>query len=347
MMDRRLRRIMRPLTKSVRLGAQRWDAVGVRRQAERILRDRGDWEIGPIRRARSGTRIANMRSATGGGDAVLKIADASDGASGLARERLALSRLAAEPRLEILRPLLPEVLDAGTDGGWAYLVQRALPGEPATRRLASQRHRTLPEASAIGARLHAAAAVPRPVGTVEVVEWIERPLSAVRRLVGRRPDSPEARSINRLAARLRAAIEGETVRLGWIHGDLWSDNILVAPDGGGITGIVDWDSSSDAGLAVHDQLHLLLYARKVLAATDIGTEICRALGTDPQWDATELGALTVGTVGLPGPDQASRVRLGVLLYWLRLVMANLARQPKATRSRRWVDDNVRAVLACL
>lgn len=110
---------------------------------------------------------------------------------------------------------------------------------------------------------------------------------------------------------------------------------------------MDWDSALDGGLAAHDQLHLILYSRKVLNGTEIGAEICNALGPEPRWDATELSALSAGTATLPGSDAASRHRLGVLLYWLRLVVVNLVRQRRTTRGRRWLDANVRAVLACL
>jgi aminoglycoside phosphotransferase len=347
MMDRRLGRIARPLTRSVRAASDRWDAVGVRRQADRLLQGRGDWEIGPFHRARSGTRIARMRSAGDMREAILKITDAQDGARGLERERLVLSALAAERRLAGLHPLLPEVLDAGSEGRWSFLVQRALPGEPATALLARQRDAILSEASAAAARLHDVTAISHAVATPDVEDWIERPVRTLRALVGPRAGSSEARRIDRLRAEVGPAVEGAIVPLGWIHGDLWSDNLLVNAQSGRITGIVDWDSAVHAGLAVHDQLHLVLYSRKILEGTQIGTEICRALGPEPRWDATELSALSAGTDALPGPDVASRRRLGVLLYWLRLVVVNLIRQQGTTRSRRWLDDNVRAVLACI
>lgn len=347
MIERRLRRIARPLTRSVRAGAQRWDAIGVRREAVRLLRSRGGWEIGPIRRARSGTRIARIRSTPHGRQAILKITDLSSGASGLERERRVLAGLASEPRLEALRPLLPSVLEAGSDGGWSYLVQRALPGEPATRAMARQRAPIISEASAIALRLHGLTAASGVVGSGEIQEWVEQPLAAIRELVGQEPGSSEARSIDRLTTDLRASLDGASVPVGWIHGDLWSDNILVSPDDGMITGIVDWDSASESGLAVHDQLHLVLFARKLLAGSEIGAEICRALSAEPAWDPTEIAAVSAGTTALPGPDEAARHRLGIILYWLRLAVMNLARQPTATHRRRWLDDNVRAVLACL
>lgn len=347
MIERRLRRIARPLTRSVRAGAQRLDAIGVRREAVRLLRSSGAWEIGPIRRAKSGTRIARVRSIPEGRQAILKITDLSSGANGLERERRVLAELASEARLEGLRPLLPSVLEAGSNGGWSYLVQHALPGEPATRALASRRARILSEASAIALRLHGLTAASRVVGSGEIQEWVEQPLAAIRDLVAKDPGSRQARSIDRLTTDLRSTLNGASVSAGWIHGDLWSDNILVSPDDGAITGIVDWDSASRSGLAVHDQLHLVLFARKVLAGSEIGAEICRALSADPKWDPTEIAAVSAGTEGLPGPDVAGRHRLGIILYWLRLAVTNLARQPTTTLGRRWLDDNVRAVLACL
>lgn len=346
-MDRRLRRIVRPLTRFARAAADRWDAVTVRRQADRLLGSGGDWEIGSMQRARSGTRIARMRSRRDGHEAVLKITDAEAGARGLERERAVLTALSAEPRLAELHLLLPEVLDAGSDGRWSFLVQRALPGEAAMRRLRRQGDRILSEASAIVAGLHDATSAQRAVAATDVEDWIERPIAVLRGLVGQRAGSAEARAIDRLGTELGVAVEGATVPFGWIHGDLWPDNILVDSQSDRITGIVDWDSAQEASLAAHDQLHLVLYTRKILEGTEIGTEICKALGPEPGWDAAELSALSAGTDALPGPDEASRRRLGVLLYWLRLVEVNLIRQQQATRSRRWLDGNVRAVLACL
>ena len=272
----------------------------MRRQADRLLGSGDDWDIGAMQRARSGTRIARMRSRRDGHEAVLKIGDAEAGARGLERERAVLSALSAEPRLAALHPLLPEVLDAGSDGRWSYLVQRALPGETARHRLRRPGNRILSEASAIVAGLHDATSAQRAVAAADVQEWIERPIAVLRGLVGQRPGSAEARAIDRLGMELGVAVKGATVPLGWIHGDLWADNILVDARFDSITGIVDWDSAQEASLAAHDQLHLVLYTRKILEDTEIGTEICKALGSEPRWDAAELSALSAGTDALPG-----------------------------------------------
>jgi Ser/Thr protein kinase RdoA (MazF antagonist) len=347
MKDRRLRRIMRPLTRSARAAADRFDGVVVRRRAERLLEGIGDWEIGTLHRARSGTRIARLRSARSGRDAILKITDAPEGALGLDRERTVLSRLAAEPRLEALRPLVPDVLAAGSADGWSYVVQRSLPGVPAPAGAMRPPRSLLAEASALAARMHEATAMPRTIAEAEVDAWIGRPIAAVRDLAARRLGPSEIAALDHLAVELEMAVTGATVPLGWMHGDLWSQNILVDDDPAGtITGLVDWDSASDAGLAAHDQLHLVLYTRKVLDGTEIGVQICRALRMYADWDAAEESALATATAHLPGVGESTRRRLAIHLYWLRLVAMNLARQPRATRAGHWLDDNVRAVLAC-
>jgi aminoglycoside phosphotransferase len=344
MTNRGLRRIARPLTRSAHAFADRWDAVDVRRRAERLLQGTEEWEIGQFHRARSGTRIARIRSARGR-EAVLKITDVAEGARGLDRERAVLSKLAAEPRLERLRPLLPDVLAVGSDGDWTYLVQRSLPGEPATAQSMRPPRSLLVEVSTIAAGMHDATATSRTIAGPEIEEWIGRPVAAIRSVVGHRLGTSELATLDRVAAELAEAVVGATLPLGWIHGDLWSENILVDGPALAISGLVDWDSASDAALAAHDQLHLVLYTRKLLEGNEIGSQICRALGTDPGWDASEMAAIRAGTGHLPGTDEAAR-QLGVRLYWLRLVAMNLLRQPRATRAQRWLDANVRAVLAC-
>ncbi|MEO6577744.1 MAG: aminoglycoside phosphotransferase family protein [Candidatus Limnocylindria bacterium] len=343
--DGRLRPLLRPLTRSLRAASDRWDAVGIRSAASRWLASHGEWQIDAVTRSRSGTRIARIRSADGT-RAILKIADSAHGARSLDREGRSLTKLAAEPRLAMLLALIPGVLAAGTDGRWSYLVQRALPGTPATPSLHHART-ILADVSTLATSWHAATARQCVASEAELDEWVERPIIAMRDLVGVSQHAPVGATLARVGDELRSVLRGATTTLGWIHGDLWTDNILVRSDGAEITGIVDWDSASELGLALHDQLHLILYARKLTARSEIGDEVCRALGPEPDWDAVERPGLTAAIATMPGSDEPAQRRVGVLLYWLRLVAMNLARQPRATRDRRWLNKNVREVLECL
>ncbi|HET8778134.1 MAG TPA: phosphotransferase [Candidatus Limnocylindria bacterium] len=327
-------------------GPRRWaDELLVRPTVRRVLSG-GGWEIRDLRRARSGTWIARVRS-DAGHEGVLKLADSPAGARGLVRERDTLARLVRDDRLAEIHKLLPAVLDAGRQGRWSYILLRAVPGVPATASLLANPESVVTPASRVATRLHAATARQAIAGRPQLDEWVLGPLQAARQLLGDRLSAREHGVLDAVAADQSALLEGAMVRLGWIHGDLWSDNVLIDQDGGMITGLLDWDSATDAGLAVHDQLHLVLYSRKVAKGTEMGSEIVEALGGEPRWDVAELEALRAGTDGLPGSDAIARLRVGIILYWLRFVVGNLDRQPRATRRRRWVADNVSAVLASL
>lgn len=350
MTDRRLRRIARPLVRPVRAGLQRIDAARARREARRILAARGSWEIEAIHRARSGTCILQLRS-DGGVDAFLKLADTPGGAAGLDRERRVLAALASQPRLAELRPMLPEVIDAGQADGWSFLLQRAVPGVTATRHLQDPAHRgrILPQAARFASAIHGSVPGRRPIGQPELAAWIDNPVAAVQSVLGsRRASAEDGRTVDRLAEELRATVGGWNADLGWIHGDFWSENLLIDPANGAVTGVVDWDSADEMNLAAHDQLHLILYGRKTLRGSELGDEVCRAMSDEPAWDSAERPAIDAAIGGLEGrAGERDTLRQVVLLYWLRQVMMNLVRQPAATRRRRWVDENVRSVLACI
>ena len=173
--------------------------------------------------------------------------------------------------------------------------------------------------------------------------WVERPLALIARLAT--PSATLAARLEALRAELRAWLTGATLRLGFIHGDYWSENLWLT------VAIVASPASSIGtaptrrNMVAHDLLHFVLYSRKLLRGSEIGAEICRALGPNPRWQPEEQPA--IDRVAASGDGGGGLLRVPLLLYWLRIVSENFARQPDATRRRRWVSDNIDAVLACV
>lgn len=347
MIDRRLSRAARPFRRLVRAGVHRADAKFIRRVAKDIVGPSGTWAVRSARRARSGTRIVLLEDSQGS-QAFLKLTNSADGSAQLAREREMLTELATRIADADLRTFLPEPIDAGQRGRWAYLLQRAVPGEPGTPLLASATSRRwlLREAASLAVRLHDATVTQARLTSAELDAWVDRPIQLIGRLAT--PSPAIAGRLQAMGTELRDALTGMTLKLGFIHGDFWSENLLADYGARRITGVVDWDSADPANLVAHDLLHLVLYTRKLVRKSEIGGEICRALDPDPQWEPEEQLAIqhvtsqTVPPVGT-GRDE---IRLPVLLYWLRLVSMNHARQPRVTSHRRWVADNIDAVLTC-
>jgi aminoglycoside phosphotransferase len=345
MLDRRLRHATRPIRRLVRAGSDRVDALVIRHVALDVMEGTGSWSIRSLRRARSGTRIAVMQAA-GEPAVVVKLTDLASGARQLDREAEVLELLARDIQHVGLRQLIPSLVRLGHHGRWTYLVQRALPGKPATPMMrSSMRSKLLEEAGSIAMRLHRQTASRRAITHREVLAWVDHPLAQINRLTeGRHRDR-----LGLLRDELHAAIRDARLYVGLIHGDFWSGNVLYDEAHGRISGIVDWDSADVANLMAHDLLHLVLYTRKVLGGTELGAEVGRALGPEPQWDPEEdrIVERALLPLGGDGARTTASLRPPIFLYWIRFVSMNLARQPQATHQGPWIRANVDAVIECV
>ena len=337
MFDRRLRSTARPFARATRRIADRIDRRAVHRRIARSPIVPTGWTIESVRRARSDVRIVRLRGPAGE-PAILKLAAGPDGAERLARERSRLVDVRTRIPDPELRQLVPEPLAAGIHDGWAYLTQAGLPGVNGTSVLADEpaRLRVVAASSDVIGRIHQLTGSRRAFSDEELTALVDRPLEVVAGLLGR----PDGR-LSRLREDLRRDVEGRELLGGAVHGDLWLENVLVDPSDHRVLGIVDWDSAELEGLALHDQLHLQLYTRKLVGRSEIGHEICR--------EAARVGrdADAAASHEPPGSWSGLRPRTELALYWLRLVQLNLVRQPRQTRRHAWVEANVREVLGCL
>lgn len=337
-----LRRALRPVVRAARLGRERWDRATARAIARRVTDD-DTADVRRVHRTRSGMRILRVDGFRSG-EMVLKMTDVPAAAALLDRERRALDGLRNQPDAIALRPLVPEVLRTGMAGSWAYLGMRTLPGESSTPFAEHGRSRALLLASAadVAAQIHHLAASEGPVTEGLRHSWIRGPAGVVGSLL----DPSDRRRLEQATARVEASLP-DAVRVGMIHGDFWTENILVDPATLNVTGVVDWDSSETSALALHDLLHLVLYGRKKRRGTEIGDEICAAMQPSPDWDDAEKVVMRRAVRAVEVMDTEEATHTALVLYWLRLVSVNLQRQPMLGRSPRWVNDNIRRVLPCL
>jgi Ser/Thr protein kinase RdoA (MazF antagonist) len=188
--------------------------------------------------------------------------------------------------------------------------------------------------------LHGRTASTDPAGDRRA-RWVERRIAATIDLGpalakrDARAAAALADGLGRLERELRDVVDDPGITAGWIHGDYWSANILVA-DTGEVTGIVDWDSAERDELPAQDVFHLVLYGRKLRRRGALGRVVADLLG-DGALDPRELEVLERACP--PGLD----LRATTLLYWLRFVESNLRRQPGLATSERWIASNVGAV----
>jgi len=149
--------------------------------------------------------------------------------------------------------------------------------------------------------------------------------------------------LERLGDRLERVLVEHPLSFSRVHGDLWLGNAMFTQDGATVTGLVDWASSSSAGLPAVDLAHMLLSSRAIASRRATGI-VARGLldGTEPlEPFERELLATHGGEAGgvLPADEL-------VLLAWLQHI-GHVLGAAKVWIPRLWRRHNVSPVLTML
>jgi aminoglycoside phosphotransferase (APT) family kinase protein len=277
---------------------------------------------------------------------MVKVARTEAGHASLDRAAEAQRAMADLGALGTWRSTVPEVRSDGQTGAWRFVVETVVAGRPLA--LAAPDDPGWSEALAAGVvaieTLHGLTASTDPADGRRA-RWVDRRIAVAVDLApslakrDARAAETLVEGLARIKSRLDEAINAPGLSAGWIHGDYWSANILVA-DTGEVTGIVDWDSAERDELAAQDVFHLVLYARKLRRRGALGRVVADLLGGGVL-DPRELEVLERAVP--PGLD----LRTVTWLYWLRFVESNLRRQPSLATSERWIASNVGAVVPWL
>lgn len=221
-------------------------------------------------------------------------------------------------------------------------MQTLLPGRDARPLLADAGKRAGFTTAAMTAisELHRCTGELRPVDDQLLSRHVLAPAELVRAAAGRR----HAAQVDRLVAELTSALRGRSLPVGWLHGDYNADNVLVDADGT-VTGIVDWGQAGEEGLVLLDVMCLLLATEAAGRGVELGAVVTA-------WTATEAAAVTsvpeVATAYLRRWDgDTVPARALVLLGWLHMVAANLAKSARYAANPIWMRRNVIPVLRAL
>lgn len=295
---------------------------------------------------RTGTRVAVARLGRAGGPpvALAMVAQTEAGSRLLDRQAEAERWLRADRRLAGWAALVPEPLASGRVSGHAFLVERALPGGSPLGRItdALRRVEVLEQAATVIGGLHERTARTVVVDEARLDRWVrDRVRTVASGLAMAGHDRGRLDALARTERELVDAYLGREMTVSWIHGDYWPGNLLL--DGvGAIVGIVDWDRAAPDEPPIHDLLHLLLYTRRVVTGVEPGRLVADAMSGDP-WPPNERRLLASSAGGAFLRDPRER-RATLLIYWLRFVATTFEQADWFARNRRWVADNVDAVL---
>jgi aminoglycoside phosphotransferase (APT) family kinase protein/O-antigen/teichoic acid export membrane protein len=278
--------------------------------------------------------------------AVVKLPATELAVRSLRREREVLAALRGDARLREWCGVLPTMLAEGELAGRPYVVQRMLPGVPASRMVASDQGawRVLTAAASTIRELHRRTAAPAVIDEAVLQHWVDCPARIVRDGDAQAGRGAADVAMDRLVDELHGALAGRTLQLGWVHGDFVPSNILVRADGQAVSGIVDWELAACGGLPSIDVVALLLATRAQRQRRELG-RVVRELMSGAPWTAYEWALLDSGCADLPGGRLESRTL--VLLWWLQHVAANMTKSTRYDRSGLWARWNIRGVLDAL
>jgi aminoglycoside phosphotransferase (APT) family kinase protein len=275
---------------------------------------------------------------------VLKLPHDPEGVASLRRQREVQAALHRDARLRDWRALIPKPLVEGQVGGDFFFSERALAGRSALRQLTDpQRSARIKAAAAVTiTELHQRTSASVTVDERLLARWVDRPLGFIRS-VASEANSAAGRhaAFERLRRELYEALEGRNVHVGWIHGDYWPGNLLLAGESETPVGIVDWDRAAAEELRWHDLFHLLVQTRKFLRG-DAAVDVAAILLGEHPWTSDERTILDHARMAMPD-DRISDRAVG-LLYWLRHTAGTLTLYPHNAGDDEYVSRNIDRVL---
>ncbi|HJZ49133.1 MAG TPA: phosphotransferase [Roseiflexaceae bacterium] len=242
--------------------------------------------------------------------------------------------------------VVPRAISWGDWEGRPYYVETALSGVGAASLV---HHQAEPvtmkqDAAHLIRQLHLATLRRRVVDDTLFARLAGDDLALLRQLAPSWPESALLlQKLDQFDDLLRRQVAGCEMPFSWVHGDFWPGNLLIQPDAGTITGVVDWDRASADQIPLHDLLHLLAYERKMQRRSELGEEIVGYL-LPAAFDQDERSLVKEAIWQLDLPASVEFFRAITLLYWLRFAATNLSRYPAFRSDGRWLKNNVLLVL---
>lgn len=275
--------------------------------------------------------------------AMLKIGLSEIANNNLSRHGRVIADLAADKRLAEWKHFVPAARSVGEINGHRYLIEETIAGRDLAHVNDGQPWLGAYE-SAIAAidELHDATGSLKFVNSEMFTTWFEPSLELLTSLcISRGSDlSP----ISSLRQRLYDSLEGKSVWISRTHGDYHPGNVLMNEDNCVVTGILDWDRSSEESPSFLDIAYQALSAHIGETGKRFGEAVYQiANGADNNGLALDL--LDKPWAAFRGdPVDAGTM---ILAVWLKHIGDNLSQSHRYSQRPIWVHRTVDVVLSHL
>lgn len=180
----------------------------------------------------------------------------------------------------------------------------------------------------------------------DVHALIKKPISLIRKEMGWLSQTFLGSKLNLLEQELSNALSRKSLFFAPIHGDLSPGNILVDPETGKMTGLIDWETAETFSYPAIDLYHLLLTINCQLDGAELGETVLNTLDSSRRFAEPVYLFLSSNDLSPNNKSNSGQHpdRVVILLAWLHHIKVNLEKSETYTKHTYWLFQNVIRVL---
>jgi aminoglycoside phosphotransferase (APT) family kinase protein len=232
----------------------------------------------------------------------------------------------------------PALIALGTASEYFYSAETALPGQDGATLLKARGNadELVLSAQRFLVRLEKASLKPAPVGPPR---WDDRFASEVERVAHLARRVGETEAYRDLVSFLRIRLAAQPVPSVYAHGNFWLGNVLFDASCD-VSGVIDWDCATPAGLPAVDLLYLLVRTHSLVRNTSYGDAVVDWIEADSLPLLDDCAARHFAELRIP----VSLIAPLTYCSWIQHLDAHCRFGTSTTSDSRWLDRNVRHVL---
>jgi hypothetical protein len=239
---------------------------------------------------------------------------------------------------------VPATLASSTIGRTVFTLEESLSSRDGRTVDDGSRVEVMNKSLAVIAEFHRLTSTRQLIDADVLATFIRRPIELVRSCVSPGTGRFRHRALDALSDRLNTALSGQSLEVGWIHGDFHLGNILIDDAGTKVVGVIDWGRACPRGLPFLDGFTMVLMTTAYQRGREIGEyvlELVRA-ARSPAADSAN-GAVLMQLRAILG-DTPVEVSNALLLTWLSHIANNLKNEDRTRAHMLWSARNIDLLL---
>ncbi|MFK7805331.1 MAG: phosphotransferase [Anaerolineae bacterium] len=277
--------------------------------------------------------------------AVFKICNSQSAGQSLGHHADTL-RTVQTNRGQALQFAIPQILATYKHKEISAVLETKLPGITLDSYLEQEKNRSLKPIientfTALASYYQYKETLPINIPAKVLEKLVAQPIALIEKELGWLNKTFIGRKLQAITHELITTLQANRIRLGPIHGDLWPGNIMLDPETGQMTGLIDWETAQEESYPAVDLFHLLLTTTAQIENKELGSTVISTLKRPRSYSSATYATYDSN----PLKSACESDRAIILLAWLHHLKSNLSKNDTFTKHYYWLFQNVISVLA--